>query len=118
MARAIASFEEALKLDPEHSEIWSALGHAYAISGNKTEAREVLDHLKELAATSYVAPYNVAIIYAGLREKDQTFAWLERAYKDRGYYLPVYLSTDAASGRSLRRHAVSKPPAPHRPAIS
>jgi len=95
MAQAIAAFEEALKLDPEHSEIWSALGHAYAISGKKTEARKVLDHLTELAARSYVAPYNVAVIYAGLGEKDQTFAWLERAYKDRGYYLPVYLTTDA-----------------------
>jgi TolB-like protein/Tfp pilus assembly protein PilF len=95
MARAIAAFEEALKLDPEHSEIWSALGHAYAISGKKAEARKVLDHLKELTASSYVAPYNVAVIYAGLGEKDQTFAWLERAYRDRGYYLPVYLSTDA-----------------------
>jgi hypothetical protein len=40
-------------------------------------------------------PYNVAIIYAGLGEKDQAFAWLERAYKDRSYYLPVYLTTDA-----------------------
>ena len=95
MAQAIAAFEEALKLDPEHSEIWSALGHAYAMSGKKTEARKVLDHLTELAVRSYVAPYNVAVIYAGLGEKDQTFAWLERAYKDRGYYLPVYLTTDA-----------------------
>jgi serine/threonine protein kinase/tetratricopeptide (TPR) repeat protein len=95
MAQAIAAFEEALKLDPEHSEIWSALGHAYAISGKKGEARKVLDHLTELAARSYVAPYNVAVIYAGLGEKDQTFAWLERAYQDRGYYLPVYLTTDA-----------------------
>jgi serine/threonine protein kinase/tetratricopeptide (TPR) repeat protein len=95
MAQAIAAFEEALKLDPEHSEVWSALGHTYAISGNKTEARKVLDHLKELAASSYVAPYNVAVIYAGLGEKDQAFAWLEQAYQNRGYYLPVYLTTDA-----------------------
>jgi len=43
----------------------------------------------------YVAPYNVAVIYAGLGGKDQTFAWLERAYRDRGYYLPVYLTTDS-----------------------
>jgi len=95
MAQAIAASQEALQLDPEHSEIWSALGHAYAVSGKKTEAQKVLDHLTELAARSYVAPYNVAVIYAGLGEKDQTFAWLERAYKDRGYYLPVYLTTDA-----------------------
>jgi TolB-like protein/tetratricopeptide (TPR) repeat protein len=95
MAQAMAAFQEALKLDPEHSEIWSALGHAYAISGKKTEARKTLDHLTELATTSYVAPYNVAVIYAGLGEKDDAFAWLERAFKDRGYYLPVYLTTDA-----------------------
>src|ERR1017187_5312339 len=53
------------------------------------------DHLKELSPHSYVAPYNVAIVYAGLREKDQTFAWLERSFADKGYYLPVYLPTDA-----------------------
>jgi len=95
MGQAITAFQEALKLDPEHSEIWSALGHAYAMSGKPAEARKVLDHLTELAARSYVAPYNIAVIYAGLGEKEQTFAWLERAYKDRGYYLPVYLTTDA-----------------------
>ena len=93
--QAIGAFEEALKLDPEHSEIWSALGHAYAASGQTAEARKVLDHLMELSGKSYVAAYNVAVIYAGLGEKDQTFAWLERAYRDRGYYLPVYLNTDA-----------------------
>ena len=95
LPQAIAAFQEALKLDPEHSEIWSGLGHAYAISGKKTEALKILDRLKESPARVYVAPYNVAVIYAGLGEKDQTFAWLERAYKDRGYYLPVYLTTDS-----------------------
>lgn len=95
MPQAIAEFEEARKFDPEHSEIWSALGHAYAVAGKTAEARKVLDHLKELSPHSYVAPYNVAIVYAGLREKDQTFAWLERSFADKGYYLPVYLPTDA-----------------------
>ena len=65
------------------------------MAGKTAEARKVLDHLKELSPHSYVAPYNVAIVYAGLREKDQTFAWLERSFADKGYYLPVYLPTDA-----------------------
>jgi serine/threonine protein kinase len=39
---------------------------------------------------------DVAIkVYAGLGEKDQVFDWLDRAYKDRSYYLAVYLTTDA-----------------------
>ena len=51
--------------------------------------------MQELSAHTYVASYNVAIIYAGLGEKDQAFAWLDRAYKDRSYYLADYLPTDA-----------------------
>jgi hypothetical protein len=65
------------------------------LSGNRAEAQKMLDHLKELSAHTWVAPYNVAVIYAGLGEKDQAFAWLDRAYKDRSYYLAVYLTTDA-----------------------
>jgi hypothetical protein len=36
----------------------------------------------------------VAIIHAGLGEKDKAFAWLNRAYQDRSYLLSVYLNTD------------------------
>jgi hypothetical protein len=50
--------------------------------------------LKELSAHAYVAPYNVAIVHTGLGEKDQAFVWLDRAYKDRSYYLAVMLPTD------------------------
>jgi eukaryotic-like serine/threonine-protein kinase len=92
---AIAEFKHALELDKSNTEIWSGLGHAYAMSGNKAEAQKVLDHLKEMSAHSYVSPYAVAVIYAGLGEKDQVFAWLERAYTDRSYFVANYLTTDA-----------------------
>jgi serine/threonine-protein kinase len=95
LPEAIAEFQRALELEKDNTEIWSGLGHAYAMSGNKAEAQKVLVHLKELAAHSYVAPYNVAVIYAGLGEKDQAFAWLDQAYKERSYLLAVYLTTDA-----------------------
>jgi serine/threonine-protein kinase len=93
--QAIAEFKAAQELDPDHSEIWSALGHVYAVSGQKTKANKVLEHLTDLSHRSYVAPYNVAVIYAGLGEKNQAFTWLERSYQDRGYYMPVYLPTDS-----------------------
>jgi len=92
--KAIAAFEKALKLDQDHSEIWSALGHAYAVSGNTLEAGKVLAKLQTPGALSYVAPYNVAIIYAGLGDTLQSFAWLERAFEQRSYYLPTYFPTD------------------------
>jgi tetratricopeptide (TPR) repeat protein len=92
---AIAEFQLSLELEKENPEIWSALGHAYALSGNRIEAQKVLDHLKGLSAASYVAPFDFAVIYAGLGEKDQAIAWLNRAYAERSYYVPVYLPTDA-----------------------
>jgi serine/threonine protein kinase/tetratricopeptide (TPR) repeat protein len=95
LPEAIAAFERALALDQDNTEIWSGLGHAHALAGNKVEAQKVLDHLTELSAHSFVAPYSFAVIYAGLGEKDQAFAWLDRAYQQRSYFLAVYLSTDA-----------------------
>jgi serine/threonine protein kinase/Tfp pilus assembly protein PilF len=95
LPQAMAAFEDARKLDQDHAEIWSALGHAYAVSGSKAEAQKVLDRLQDPSVLSYVAPYNVAIVYAGLGNRDQTFAWLDRAYEQRSYYLSVYLTTDA-----------------------
>jgi hypothetical protein len=50
--------------------------------------------LKEVSAHGWVAPYNVAVIYAGMGEKDKAFALLERAYKDRSYDIATYLATD------------------------
>ena len=96
MLEAIAEFKKALELDDQQSENWAGLGHAYAVSGNKAEAQKMIDEMiKRSSQNIYVAPYNVAVIYAGLGDKDKAFEWFERAYSDRAYYLPVYLITDA-----------------------
>jgi predicted Zn-dependent protease len=65
------------------------------LSGKRAEAQKIIDQLKELSAHSYVAPYNLAAIYAGLGDKDQAFAWLDRAYADRSGFLAFYFRTDA-----------------------
>jgi tetratricopeptide (TPR) repeat protein len=63
------------------------LGYAYAKSGRKDEARKLLADLKELSKRRYVASYWIAMIYAGLDEKDEAFAWLEKAYQERSFFL-------------------------------
>ena len=94
LPEAIEVFKQGLALEG-NTELWGALGHAYAVSGNRTEAENVLGHMKELSAQRYVAPYNFAIVYAGLGDKDAAFDWLTRAYNDRSYILAVYFNTDA-----------------------
>jgi adenylate cyclase len=81
---AIAAFQKAMKLFPGGSSIAEAeLAHAYAVSGNREEARKIISGLEKLAKTKYVSSFQIAAIYAGLGEKDQAFAYLEKAYEER-----------------------------------
>jgi serine/threonine-protein kinase len=89
---AIAALKQGISLGGT-TEVWSSLGHAYALSGERDEAQKVIEHLKELSVHEYVAPYNIAVIYAGLGEKDEAFVWLNRAYQERSYLL-TYLTVD------------------------
>jgi TolB-like protein/DNA-binding winged helix-turn-helix (wHTH) protein/Flp pilus assembly protein TadD len=56
-----------------------SLGHAYAASGKKAEARKILRELDEQSKRRYVSPYDHALIYTGLAENDQAITWLEKA---------------------------------------
>jgi eukaryotic-like serine/threonine-protein kinase len=89
---AIAVLKQAILLGGT-TEVWSSLGHVYAVSGKRKEAHEVIEHLRGMSINEYVAPYNIADIYAGLGEKDEAFAWLNRAYQERSYLL-TYLTVD------------------------
>ncbi len=65
----------------------AGLGHVYAVTGKKSEALTVLERLKQLSAQEYVPATSIALIYAGLGEKDQAFAWLDKAYEQRAFQL-------------------------------
>jgi len=59
------------------------LGRAYGLSGNKMEAKKILDQLKELSKQRYVAAYSFALVYLGLGDKEEALRWLEQSYQDR-----------------------------------
>jgi TolB-like protein/Flp pilus assembly protein TadD len=86
---AIAAVKKATLLSPGDLRPLSALGYAYAMSGQTGEAMNILDQLKELSRRRYISPHDRAIIYAGLGEKEQAFAWLDNAYADRSWPLPL-----------------------------
>ena len=64
-----------------------ALSRTLAISGNQEEARRILQDLLSLAAKRYVSPFELASIHFALKEKDQGFTWLEKAFQDRCFEL-------------------------------
>ena len=58
------------------------VGNLYARAGKTDEARKILAQFAEKAATEHTGDYGIALIYAGLGEKDHAFAWLDKAYAD------------------------------------
>lgn len=68
-------------------------GYVYAQLGRRDDAHDVLARLDSLARTEYVTAYAVALVYAALDEKDQAFAWLDRAVAERTHWL-LWLNRD------------------------
>jgi TolB-like protein/Tfp pilus assembly protein PilF len=80
---AITQFQRVRQVPGANLEALPSLGHVYAMIGKTVEAQHVLDELKSLSQQRYVPPYYFALIHAGLGEKEQAFAWLNKACEDR-----------------------------------
>jgi TolB-like protein/Tfp pilus assembly protein PilF len=78
-AAAIAEYEKARALDDD-PQILGLLGRAYADSGQKEKAMELLRELEERSKHQFVRGYIAALIYIGLGDKTKAIDCLEREY--------------------------------------
>ena len=76
---AITEYKETIKLTGHDSSTQSFLGYALAMSGRRNEAQAILKELQD-SKEEYVSPGELAILYAGLGNKEEAFAALDRAY--------------------------------------
>jgi TolB-like protein/Flp pilus assembly protein TadD len=83
---AIAELQKAISLS-SGPEGLTMLGYTYAVAGQRSQARKILNRLKNMSGHRYIEPSSIAIIYIGLSEKERAFEWLERAYEDRNELL-------------------------------
>jgi tetratricopeptide (TPR) repeat protein len=79
---AVAELRKAVELSGGLPMNIAALGHVHAVSGHRTEARNALRALDELAMRRYVSKFPRALICAGLGENDRALEWLERAFQE------------------------------------
>ncbi len=70
------------------------LGYSHARLGERKESLQVIEALKAASKQSFVPALFVALVYAGLEDKDQAFTWLEKAYGERFNRL-AYLKVEA-----------------------
>jgi DNA-binding winged helix-turn-helix (wHTH) protein/TolB-like protein/Tfp pilus assembly protein PilF len=71
----------------------AALGFVDGVSGRRVEAQKILAGLDELSKRRFVTSYGVALVYTGLGEKEQAFAFLNKAFDERSHWL-VWLRLD------------------------
>ena len=91
--KAIEQCQKAIDLVGRTSSALAFLGHAYAESGRRDEAIKIINELSERSKNEYISPYDVAIIYVGLRDKENAFQQLEKAYDDRAGWM-INLNVD------------------------
>jgi TolB-like protein/Tfp pilus assembly protein PilF len=91
---------------PEYEAIFREVGKVYAKSGLQPALREWAAQEVALSKRQYEDPASIGFIYARAGDKDQAFAWLEKAYKEKSDRIQ-YLKTDhlADSLRSDPRYA-------------
>ena len=100
---AIAAFRVALKNSPDSIFALTALGHAQALAGRRNEAERVIARLQELSKQQYVSPYQTAVVYAGLDNREQALDWLEKSRVERFNLVP-FVQVDPVF-KSLRSEA-------------
>jgi serine/threonine-protein kinase len=90
---AMTEFQKAIELSGG-SEGLPNLGYLYAVTGRRSQALRIVKEFEEKHARGETIGLNLAVVYFGLGEKDQAFAWLERDFEQRDASLPfiTYIS--------------------------
>ena len=84
---ATTEFKKAVELSGSRVMTLSALAHVYGVSGNTAAATKLLKELEDASKQRYVSSYDVAILYAGLGDKNRAFAFLQKAFEEGSYWI-------------------------------
>lgn len=90
---ALEALTTAARFSGENSKALSLRAYILAKIGRVDEARAMLRTLETASKTKYVPPYAMALISAGLEQRESAFVWLERAYDARDMHL-IFLPVD------------------------
>jgi TolB-like protein/Tfp pilus assembly protein PilF len=89
---ALESLNHAARLSG-NSKPLSLRAYVLAKNGHADEAREMLRMLEDVSGSRHIPPYALALVHAGLGERDQVFECLDEAYVMRDVHL-VFLTVD------------------------
>ena len=86
---AISEYQKALQISDDPW-IRALRARASALSRQRAEALKILDQLKADSGRRFVPAYAYVMLYIGLGDKDQAFAWLEKDFAEHSYHPANY----------------------------
>jgi len=87
--QAVEESERVLKGTPDSTLGLTELAYSLAAAGQTAGARTILRTLEERSRSSWVPAYNLAIIHVALKENDEAFRYLQKAYDEQDWALLV-----------------------------
>lgn len=109
--QAITELKEGVRLFGESPYTLAKLAQGYALAGRGDEAHRALKELHTLSERKYCSPYDVAMVHVSLGQKDEAFAWMQRAFEQRSLwlgYLNVEPQLDPLRGDARFRELVAR----------
>ncbi len=93
---ALEQYDKALELSKQSPLMRVERASVLALSGNadnEGKARSELKELQEIAKQRYISAYHIATIYVALKDRDNAFEWLDKAFDERADWM-VFLGVD------------------------
>jgi len=79
---ALLEAQRSAELSKRHSFSLSVLGQVTAASGNRNDALALIKEIEQKPIKGESDKFFIAAIHAGLGDRDEAFAWLEKSFKE------------------------------------
>ena len=90
---ALAEAQKSAQLSGRGNASLALLGHVYSKLGRRAEVNSIVKELEKRYANKSADGRDLAIVYSGLDDKDQAFAWLDKAFAEHSVFL-VFLKLE------------------------
>jgi tetratricopeptide (TPR) repeat protein len=91
--QGIDALKKGVAKSERHPQLIALLARNYSKVGDISQSKQALAEIEEMSKRGYVSPYLFALIYDGLGDEEATLGWLEKAYKERSYFM-IWLEVD------------------------
>lgn len=102
-ADGLAEAQKSIQFSNRSNASLALLGHVYGKLGRRSEADAVIKELQTRYDAKQADGRDLAVLYAGLDDKDKAFEWLQKAFENRSVFL-VFLRLEPLM-ESLRSDA-------------